>query len=696
MTPLTAVCRKLVLPAREARISVLLLAASMFFPSSRAQIGYTGTSGGQNFGAQAIGSPSAVQTLNFSISAGTPVGSIAVLTSGAPNLDFADAGASTCVAQYYRAAATCLMNIQFTPTAAGTRMGAVVFFAGSNSNGTVLGSVLLTGVGVGPQTAFSPAATAVVDNVKFSSLSLMNPSAAAEDGAGNLYVLDTVSDPPSYRLVKIPANGPMVGVSYPQANGEALYLPSCIAIDGAGDLFIGDFYGRIVEVPIGGGAASAFVPEANGIPLNDPSGIAIDGAGDLFVSDFLNNRVLEVPAGGGATIALDPTVNGIPLNDPHGLAIDAAGDLFIADLANDRVVELPAGGGAATAMDPNVDGAGLQNPIGVAVDAAGDLFIADNVNRRVVEHPAGGGPAIAIDPSDFFPGAGEVYGVLVDASGNLFVVQQSAATGGRILERYEHGQPPVINFASPTFLNTVDTTDGAATVQVTNIGNQPLAVTGVAYPADFSPASGDPNACTAATTLDPGQQCDVPVSFTPNSAGSLAESVTVADNALNNSAALQAIPINGLAEPQPALVSPAPGSTLTGISMKFTWSAAAGATGYYLSIGDNGVGSNNLYNSGKVAVLSMPAWGLPSNGETIYVRLNVYFGALKMHTDYTLTAWTKPATSSAPWSACIGNHSKGSGAQRATQQKLKTAGMTSPSELPVCSTPGMPPTLSAQ
>lgn len=47
---------------------------------------------------QAIGSTSAAQTLNFSIANGTTVGSIGILTSSSPGLDFAVGGSSTCVA----------------------------------------------------------------------------------------------------------------------------------------------------------------------------------------------------------------------------------------------------------------------------------------------------------------------------------------------------------------------------------------------------------------------------------------------------------------------------------------------------------------------------------------------------------------------------------------------------------------------
>ncbi|MGD0732366.1 MAG: hypothetical protein ABR956_13980, partial [Terracidiphilus sp.] len=85
------------------------------------QVTFTGTTASQNLGSQAIGSISAAQTLNFSISAGTTVGSIAVMTQGSPNLDFASAAGTTCIATAYASAATCVVNVTFKPKYAGLR-----------------------------------------------------------------------------------------------------------------------------------------------------------------------------------------------------------------------------------------------------------------------------------------------------------------------------------------------------------------------------------------------------------------------------------------------------------------------------------------------------------------------------------------------------------------------------------------------
>ena len=135
---------------------LMVLLAGLLLPSAaRAQVSFTGTPPSVNFGSQAIGSPSAAKTLNFSISSGTTVGSIGVLTQGAANLDFGNAAGSTCTTKTYTTATNCTVNVTFTPKAAGLRMGAVVFFSGANNTGTVLANVPVYGVGTGAQIAGS-------------------------------------------------------------------------------------------------------------------------------------------------------------------------------------------------------------------------------------------------------------------------------------------------------------------------------------------------------------------------------------------------------------------------------------------------------------------------------------------------------------------------------------------------------------
>jgi uncharacterized repeat protein (TIGR03803 family) len=90
----------------------------------------------------------------------------------------------------------------------------------------------------------------------------------------------------------------------------------------------------------------------------------------------------------------------------------------------------------------------------------------------------------------------------------------------------------------------------------------------------------------------------------------------------------------------PVMSSPAQGSVLPGPTVTFTWGGAMGASAYELYIGSTGAGSNNLYNSGSKTVTTLAVSNLPTNGETIYVRLLTNYNGSWAYSDYTYTAAT--------------------------------------------------------
>jgi hypothetical protein len=85
-------------------------------------------------------------------------------------------------------------------------------------------------------------------------------------------------------------------------------------------------------------------------------------------------------------------------------------------------------------------------------------------------------------------------------------------------------------------------------------------------------------------------------------------------------------------------VYPLPGSLLRTSNLVLKWSAGAGATGYSVSLGDSGVGSKNLYNSGETKATSITIRQLPLRGETIYARLSTNFNGIEVHYDYKFKA----------------------------------------------------------
>jgi hypothetical protein len=157
--------------------------------------------------------------------------------------------------------------------------------------------------------------------------------------------------------------------------------------------------------------------------LNLPTGIALDSAGNIFIADSHDSRIrcVIVVAGGcgGSALGVGTIVtyafNGVPtfggdggpavdasMWQPNKVAVDAAGDLFIGG-GFDNVVQRV---DAHTQVISTVAG-NAQNPLafgfigdgglatkatlsnrGIAVDVAGDMFIADSNRIRFVPHAA--------------------------------------------------------------------------------------------------------------------------------------------------------------------------------------------------------------------------------------------------------------------------------------------------------------------
>ncbi|MFC1747728.1 hypothetical protein ACFL2V_02865 [Pseudomonadota bacterium] len=93
-----------------------------------------------------------------------------------------------------------------------------------------------------------------------------------------------------------------------------------------------------------------------------------------------------------------------------------------------------------------------------------------------------------------------------------------------------------------------------------------------------------------------------------------------------------------LASDSPAeILSPTPGSTLDSDTVTFTWQNVGGLE-YYLSVGSGSLESN-IYSSSQGKNTSVVVPGIPTNGETINVRLSTKVSAAKwIWSAYTYTA----------------------------------------------------------
>ena len=279
------------------------------------------------------------------------------------------------------------------------------------------------------------------------------PQALAVDAAGNVYVPDALHS----TIRKVTPAGVVTTITGASASGSAgnssssFHAPGAIAVDGAGNLYIGQAPG---EVP---GAIFKLTPAGAVTTLyvhRDPStgfypfGIAVGPAGSLYVADAVDNRVLKLSSDGVlTTLAGDGGFRGEPgwtdasgaaarFATPMGLAADAAGTLFVADASNNAIRKVTPAGGVTTFAGRRtgyVDGAGaaamFNNPAGVAVDFAGNILVADTGNHTVrkiartgfVTTVAGNGTAGYVNGAAASATFRAPQGVAVGGGGDVFV-----------------------------------------------------------------------------------------------------------------------------------------------------------------------------------------------------------------------------------------------------------------------------------
>jgi hypothetical protein len=190
------------------------------------------------------------------------------------------------------------------------------------------------------------------------------------------------------------------------ATAAHLNSPKSVAVDAQGNVYIGEAFSRVRKVTpdgtittVAGTGTSGFSGEggpATAAMLTLPTGLAVDDAGTLYIADSYNFRVRKVTRDGIiTTVAGTGYVGPVPgmggysgdggpailarIGRPSGVVVDGKGNLYVADPDNGRVRMVTGDGIIRTVAGPTVPGESQAlDPAGVALDRAGNLFIADN------------------------------------------------------------------------------------------------------------------------------------------------------------------------------------------------------------------------------------------------------------------------------------------------------------------------------
>jgi hypothetical protein len=390
-------------------------------------------------------------------------------------------GGSCTTGTAYFVGQICTVAVSFQPKYPGLRQGAVVLLASDGSvigsellNATCMGAMAVL---VPAQVTDSVGDRSWIyqgDGMPALYASLYLPMGGAVDAAGNIFI----SDSNNQRIRRVDGNTQIISTSVGDgiagfggdggpATSAMLNVPTDVKLDGAGNLYIADSVNNVVRMV---NAATGIIQTIAGIGglagysgdggpatqalLSNPGGLAFDGNHTLYISDSFNNviRKLDLSTGIITTVA-GTGIAGFSgdggqatsgqLNNPWGIALGNDGSLFIADLSNNRIRKVnPTGiistfagngtigfsgdGGPATAAQLNV-------PAGVAVDVAGNVFIADsgnslvrevNVSTGVMLTHSGNlsrysdGSGAAVDTTSVFDGP---YALFFDGPGNLYV-----------------------------------------------------------------------------------------------------------------------------------------------------------------------------------------------------------------------------------------------------------------------------------
>ena len=273
------------------------------------------------------------------------------------------------------------------------------------------------------------------------------------------------------------AGATSIGSTDGPGNMARFYAPRGVAVDRAGNVFVGDAVNQTIRKITPEGVVSTFAGTAGvfsvGIFLThpmtpqdidgvgpdakfaNPEGIAVDATGTVYVADKMVSVIRKITPGAAVTTwvgtpqaggSADGTGSDARFFIPGGLAVDAAGNVFVAEWVTHIIRKITPAGVVTTlaglADTPgSTDGAGSAarffHPRYLAVDQAGNVFVGDAVNCTVRKITPDGlvttlaGQARVQGSLDGVGSAAQFCGpsgIAVDQAGNIYVSDEGNNT----------------------------------------------------------------------------------------------------------------------------------------------------------------------------------------------------------------------------------------------------------------------------
>jgi hypothetical protein len=396
------------------------------------------------------------------------------------------------------------------------------------AGGAILASTLAFETGLGGAEITYPL------NTTATAVNLEQPQAVVVSGLNNkVYVAD-------FEAGVVYATNGVAGSTLTPVSTSPITLsgPAALALDGAGNLYIGDFnLGEVVKVPIPTGGTPTVV-NTGGL-LQHPLAITFDQQGNLYIgdagsggifADFANpGYVVKVPVGGAPFKLATPSVSVV---FPQALAADPTNPvLWIGDGGDPssvgQVVQVATNGSSATAFPI----AGVTNPTGLGFDNASDLYVLDGTaNTITVVPPASTGVAAhLVEFNNSLLASASAMGM--SAGGQSFIIANIGAGSSNSLV-YINGNRSTLIFGSVK----VGTPSPVQTATEYNIGDSPITLGTPFYTTNVTNTAFSvlpSSTCSDGVVLQPSQSCTLNVQFTPTALGQTSQDITVQSNAYN-------------------------------------------------------------------------------------------------------------------------------------------------------------------